>query len=116
MGKQVLRWSIWPMSGFFVWACTVQLNDLDPWVWIGMYGGAAVLSLLAFFGVGHRGVTYAIAAGLFGWGCYLSYYVIGQQHLFDSEEGREMLGLWIVAAWLVGMAWVLKPTKSKVAR
>lgn len=106
MGRTLFRWAIWPMFVLLLWAAYLQTNDPDPWVWIGFYGGVACLSLLAFFGVGHRWLTCIVSSGAFLVGCYLAFYVIGQQHLFNSEEGREMMGLWLVSLWLGGVYWL----------
>jgi hypothetical protein len=61
----------------FVLFAALQYNDPDPWLWIPIYGFAAILCWLAFRGKYHR------KAFLFGIVAYLGYAVF----LFFEEDG-----------------------------
>ena len=89
------------MALAFVAFAAVQYNDPDPFLWIAMYLGAAIISLLPKL---HAAVPGAYAAITLLGGAYLATRVIGQQHLLDSEEGREMLGLLLTGGWCATMA------------
>ena len=96
----------------FVFAASVQFNDPDPWFWVLAYGlGAGVGAAEA---VGWRPPKFATGgfalAGLV-LGAYLGWiYLSGQarpmfesapdeeMRLLSTEEGREMVGMLIVAA------------------
>jgi hypothetical protein len=43
-----MKWVFLSISLLFIAFALVQLNDPDPWVWVVMYGGVAVISFLAF--------------------------------------------------------------------
>lgn len=88
----------------FVLGGLVQYNDPDPGIWIATYVVAGAISGAA--AAGKRSAGYA-AAGLalmtLVWGAVLSWGVVSEgQHFFD-EEGREAMGLGIIAAWNVGV-------------
>jgi hypothetical protein len=78
----------------------VQYNDPDPLVWMLIYGGAGVASALS--ALRKRVLVFALvlAAIALPWSLTLATRVIGKQGLIESEEGREMLGLMIVAVWM----------------
>jgi hypothetical protein len=103
----------WRVAGavaalLFLWAASVQLNDPDPLVWIGVYVVAAALSALTPWGRLPWWVSAAWAAPVGGWSLWLAARVLGQQPLFDSEEGREMMGLAILALWALAQAAVAR--------
>ncbi len=104
--QSIFRWLQLPMVVWWVWAASVQTNDPDPILWISIYGLAALFSLLGFFRWGGAipalCLFFVAAIG----SLYLSFGVIGQQHLFNSEEGREMMGLAIVSSWMLGVVWL----------
>lgn len=102
----------WVMTGLFVVAATVQLNDPDPAVWIAMYLGAAAACVV--FGRIDR--AWVAAAGVFAvaavWGGVLFSRVLGIIEPSDLllkmnekggavEVGREAGGLALVAVWMV---------------
>ncbi len=94
------------MALLFLAAAAVQLNDPDPLIWIVMYVLCAGLSLA---GAWRPGLIPAPALWLWsvlllGWSAWLSLRVLGQQHLLDSEEGREMLGLALCGIWSLVLA------------
>lgn len=88
------------MAALFSYAVYVQHNDVDPIVWMAVYGAAGLLSSLAAAGRGTWHAPVLLAAVALLWGLALAPRVLGKQSLLDSEEGREMLGLFITAAWM----------------
>jgi len=94
---------------FIVFAC-LQFNDPDAMLWMILYGLAAVACLLF-----HLKRLPPKAAASYGTmilliGLYLAFNVISQdQPLFGgntdklmggAEEGREMLGAFLISAWM----------------
>ena len=75
-----------------------QLNDPDALPWILIYGATAVCCLL--YGLRRLPLPLAalLAAFALGWALVVAIRVLGQQPIFE-EEGREMMGLLIVAGW-----------------
>ena len=91
-------------------AALVQYNDPDGWTWGAFYGLASVFSLMHAAGRQIRALTavFAVAAG--GLAVWIGLEVVGLDlPLYGSEEGREMMGAAIVAAWAAVLA--LVPTK-----
>ncbi len=96
-------------------AVAVQYNDPDPLRWMAMYGSAAVISAMAAF----RRVPWVwpalVALVALAWAATLLPAVARNPQgggLFDQwgmanigiEEGRELYGLAIVAAWMFATA------------
>ena len=100
------------MFVFFVYATVVQFNDPDPLIWVPFYGLAAVFCVLYLMGrlpVRAAGVYTALVVV---YALYLAFRLATRHLFFDEremvgivEEGREMLGLVIVAAWTGFMTW-----------
>lgn len=99
------------MLAAFLFSAIVQYNDPDPWRWIGVYGLAAILSIL--FARGKFPWIGAAALGLLAliWAGFIAPSVIGKTSLVDIfrsyemkspevELAREMGGLLIVAVWM----------------
>lgn len=95
------------MAALFVMAAAVQYNDPDPLIWILIYSGSALLCLLTAARQptprALRVVKLGIASVASVWSAWLASGVLGQQPIFD-EEGREMMGLALIALWLGGSA------------
>lgn len=107
------------MGLLFVYGGVVQFNDPDPVIWVATYGAAAICS---FFTAAGRplptAVVGTIAAATAIWSIWLATIVFGGgdvRQMFpdqektgivivDTEEGREMGGLAIIAATLAGLA------------
>ncbi len=88
------------VAAFFAYALVVQYNDPDPLLWMIIYGLTSLACVLF-----HLGRLPASAAAGFGGlvvllGLYLAYRVISQQQFFFDEEGREMMGSFLVALWM----------------
>lgn len=101
------------MAALLVLGAVVQHNDPDPAIWIAVYLCAAILSLMGALGrplIPMMGASALLAAV---WGAWLATGVIGQQPIFD-EEGREMMGLGIIALWLGGSAlWAWRQSRGR---
>lgn len=107
------------MGVLLTFAAIVQANDPDPVQWMGLYGVAAALSFHA--AAATRRPLPAIVPGLVGagalvWAAFLVPAVLGNAlgplELFRTyemmspqmEQGRELLGLLLVAGWLAVVA------------
>ena len=103
------------MAVLFAIAAAVQYNDPDPLRWIAIYGLAGLACLLALAGRLPRLAPVLVGLAALVWAATLAPGVVGQVSigdLFESyamksapvEEGREMGGLLIVAAWMTVLA------------
>jgi hypothetical protein len=99
----------------FVFSAIVQYNDPDPYVWIPVYGAAAVACglelshrlrwwLPAMIGVGTVVWAATIAPHVFGRVPFLEMFSAWEMKNEGVEESREMYGLLIVALWMVVLA------------
>lgn len=86
----------------FVWAAYVQHNDPDALLWYGIYGVAALVSIL--FALGRLNfAAFLVFALLYLVGTFMSWpekfegFEIGQGDIVNIEKGREAVGLLIVA-------------------
>jgi len=100
----------------FVWAAYVQHNDPDALMWYGIYGIAALASLLYVFGK----LPYYVALLLFiaylvgvvaFWPSEFEGVSLGTGDINNIEQGRESLGLLINALVMLIYAWQLKGSK-----
>ena len=102
---------------FFIFAA-LQLNDLDPWVWIAIYGLVALLCALTAIGYYVPKILLgSILFTFFGIGWYLPDFINWLQTGMDSitksmeaesphvELVREFLGLVLVLATLIWLYW-----------
>ena len=84
----------------FLFAVAVQYNDPDPIRWMAMYGSAAVCCLLALIGRLPRILPAAVGLVALVWAVVLGASVVRGNQPLNSEEGRETMGLVIVAFWM----------------
>lgn len=100
----------------FAFSVVVQVNDPDPWLWLTVYGLAALACGLSLARRGHWIFPAGVGALAFGWSLTLATRVIGRVPFADMfgafemesvaiEESREMYGLLIVAGWMAVLAW-----------
>jgi hypothetical protein len=101
------------MAALFLYAVAVQYNDPDPVVWVVIYGVAAIQSGVIAFRPLPTAIPAITALVALPWAGTLAVRVIGRQSLIDSEEGREMLGLLIVAAWMAFLAARARRARTK---
>lgn len=105
----------WLLAALLLVAALVQFNDPDPWGWVLLYTAAAVLLARAALGRPSRGISLGLAVVAIAWALWLAPSVLGQVapgDLFTTREmtgdaverGREMAGLLLVAAALLGLA------------
>jgi hypothetical protein len=106
----------------FALAAAVQLNDPDPLAWVLVYAAATLTCAVSAWGVSQTAATrWRYVPALLGviciaWGLSLLPVVVRHPpalaDLFADvgmmqrgvEETREMLGLFMVAAWMLGVA------------
>ena len=107
-------------SALFAWAAWLQLNDPDPILWCATYLIAALFAAAAAAGRPlPAAASAAFALVTAAWAFWLATIVFGDgetQRMFpgekgtglafvDSEEGREMGGLAIVAVAMTAVSW-----------
>lgn len=102
-------------AGLFLVAASVQLNDPDPVGWFAIYALAAVASVLAALGKSRLPLSAGVAAAAVVWAALLVPAVAAHPptleglttwHMIDTraEESRELIGLLIVAGWMIPLA------------
>jgi hypothetical protein len=112
-----MRQKVWTganilMLVMFVFSVIVQYNDPDPWVWMPVYGAAAVACGLALAGKLKWWLPALVGVGSIAWAATIAPHVFGQVPFMDMfsawemkntgiEESREMYGLLIVAVWMI---------------
>lgn len=92
------------MALVFLGFAALQLNDPDPFLWTGIYTLAAAICVGVVIERVVPPVAAMLAAACLSGVVVLSKRVIGLQPIFTSEEGKEMMGLAIVAVWTGGIA------------
>jgi hypothetical protein len=107
-----LRIMMWLMLLLFLFAVVVQYNDPDPVSWMAIYGAAAVACILWLRRRMPRWLPAVTGIVALIWAVIWSRSVLGQvafRDLFreagmatlEIEEGRELLGLLLVAIWML---------------
>jgi transmembrane protein TMEM220 len=101
------------MALLFLFSLVVQYNDPDPIRWMVVYGGAAAACLWAAFrSPVPRWLTGLVGLGALVWIGLWVPKVLGQVSFgemfreagmatIEIEEGREVIGLMLVAIWMV---------------
>ena len=100
------------MGCLFLLAVAVQYNDPDPLTWMAIYGAAAVACFLVVGGRLPRWLPALVGLVALLWAMTLAPGVVGRVapgDLFGEvgmaspviEEAREMIGLLIVATWML---------------
>jgi hypothetical protein len=88
------------VAAFFFLFAVVQYNDPDPLLWMMVYALAALACVLFHL----KQLPLAAAGGLgalvFLLGLYLTYRVISMHQFFFDEEGREMMGSFLITLWM----------------
>jgi hypothetical protein len=96
----------------FIFSLIVQYNDPDPIRWMVVYGGAAVACLWALRGNLPRWLPALVGLAALVWiGLWFPRVLgkVGFSEMFQEagmatleiEEGRELIGLLLVAIWMV---------------
>ncbi|SFR49066.1 Transmembrane family 220, helix [Robiginitalea myxolifaciens] len=107
----------WLMVLLFAWAAYVQINDPDSFMWILIYGIAALGSLL--FALGKLpywvslllGIAFLVGAFMF-WPETYEGVGVGDMEMKTTnvERGRESLGLGIAALVFLIFSWRIRVT------
>lgn len=98
----------------FLFSAVVQWNDPDPVEWMAVYGAAAAVAATGALRRFSWPTAVVVGGIALGWAGFLVPRVWGQTNLADmfghmgmidihAEEGREMIGLFIVAAGMAGL-------------
>lgn len=110
--RHFVRVSTVVMSLLFLLALVAQYNDPDPLRWMAIYGAAAAAGLLLLGGRLPRWLPVVVGLVALVWATALAPGVVGRVapgDLFREvtmasaaiEEAREMVGLLIVAGWML---------------
>ena len=93
---------------FFALFAIVQYNDPDPLLWMIVYSLAALACVLYHLKrlPPEAAAGYGVLVLLLG--LYLAYQVISQRQFFFDEEGREMMGSFLIAIWMAVLWWRAK--------
>jgi hypothetical protein len=103
------------MTVVFIGFAAVQYNDPDVFLWMGLYGLAALAGVLFYLGRLSIGAAVTLCGGSLAGALYLAARVLGRQPLF-MEEGREMGGLIVVACWAGVLVFQLTRKSDSVPR
>ena len=111
----------WKIADFvclllFTMSVIVQLNDPDPYAWMAIYGAAAGACVLSLRGRLPRWLPMVVALLAILWATTILPRVLGKVPFLDMfaawemqdtgiEESREMYGLFLVAGWMLVLAW-----------
>jgi hypothetical protein len=109
------------VSGLFLFAVAVQYNDPDPVRWMAIYSAGFLTCVLWEARKLPRAIAIAVVATTLCWGGWIVWGIhltapFGEaltdwhMHAGGSEELRESLGLFLVAAWCAVLAW--KPLRA----
>ena len=81
----------------FIFFAFLQWNDPDPWLWVPVYGFAAMVTGLALWGK----PTILPLIGTLGYlaGSIYLWPELDESRWIDVEEARESLGLLICSLW-----------------
>lgn len=96
----------------FTASVIVQFNDPDPFVWMAMWGAAALATGLALAGRSRWWIPAAVGVIALVWAATIAPRVVGQVPFKDMfgafemkstgiEESREMYGLLMIAGWML---------------
>ena len=125
IGAKAARLGVGAMGALFVFAAAVQYNDPDPFAWAALYLAAAGVSFAALWlpDAWNMPATVAVVATV--WAATLAPAATRASFpdLFQSwemmssemEEGRELVGLLLVAAWTAYLAHRGRRTRQRRA-
>lgn len=86
------------MIGIFIVSCAVQYNDPDPWLWIGIYAAAGIVTAAVLAGY-HTPVVIPMGLAYFGFAMFNMPHIAPGEWL-TTETSRESGGLMICAIWM----------------
>ena len=125
IGAKAARLGVGAMGALFVFAAAVPYNDPDPFAWAALYLAAAGVSFAALWlpDAWNMPATVAVVATV--WAATLAPAATRASFpdLFQSwemmssemEEGRELVGLLLVAAWTAYLAHRGRRTRQRRA-
>jgi hypothetical protein len=87
----------------FIYFAYLNINDIDPWIWVPIYLAAAVVCILAYFKISNAYadallVLFYIIYSIRNWPAKWEGVTMPMSHSINVERGRESLGLLICAA------------------
>ena len=97
---------------FIAWAA-FQYNDPDPFLWILVYGLAALVSVLYLIKRLPAALPIVFCTACLIWAIILATRITFEPPLIEIEEWREMMGLIVIATWMGLLSWMLlRATKT----
>lgn len=90
----------------FIYFAYLNINDIDPWIWVPIYLAAAIVCVLAYFKISNFYVDallvlFYIVYSIRNWPTKWEGVTMPMSHSINVERGRESLGLLICAACTV---------------
>lgn len=118
MKPRFLAYLNYVMLVAFLLSVAVQFNDPDPWIWMGMYGFAVLVCLLAALGRLHWSVPLSVAGITLVWGIGVATQAEGVSWIdltstlsmktLEVEQAREAGGLLVVATWMLVLSFAVR--------
>ena len=110
------------MATLFLFGAVVQLNDPDPWLWVGIYLAASLATVASVRWpaqiilpviVGTVAIIWAVtlAPAVVARVPFLEMFSAWEMQNVGIEQSREMYGLLVIALWMFVLAW--RGSKSK---
>jgi hypothetical protein len=114
------------LAAVFGFGAIVQVNDPDPLVWILMYGVASAMCVYSMIRPAVYGPPVVVGLIALVWAITLAPGVVGDIPFGDMfsawemkdtgiEQSREMYGLLLIAASMLGIAYANKRTRRGTA-
>ncbi len=104
-GKIIMQVISLAMTILFLFWSYYQLNDQDALQWVLVYALAAILSGVFVLGYLTNVPPLILGVGCAIWAGYLAMQITYEPPLIAIEEWREMIGLLVVAVWMVPLTW-----------
>ena len=112
MNRRIMKWVSGAMALLFISWAAFQYNDPDPFLWILVYGLAALASVLFLIKRLPLAFPLIYCAVTVVWAIYLSPRITYEPPLIAIEEWREMMGLIVISAWMAFLAWLMHRKKD----
>lgn len=113
-GQIILSLASLGMTILFGFWSYYQMNDVDSFRWVMIYGLAGIISLIAATNRLPAIVPIILGALCLGWAVYLSTQITYGPPLITIEEWREMMGLLVIASWMGILSWIFQRRQTQV--
>ncbi len=107
-----MKWVSGAMALLFIFWAAFQYNDPDPFLWIFVYGLAALASVLFLIKRLPQAFSQVFCVVCVAWAIYLSTVITYEPPLIAVEEWTEMMGLFVISAWMGLLTWLIRRDKK----